>query len=863
MHLQKNVLHYYVDLLRINDGDHSVDERTELRVNALHNIIRTMKNARHNMICGEDFNNLDWGNIPFNGIYWSERGKNPCSFMKCNINEWNFMSGHTGEIVRLLFAADCIISGDVNGAIIIWNLNNGLMRFKYDIGPGSVEFLLCYRNALISISSAGKIVGLDLNTGHELYHFYVNSKILLCTLSNSHNCVIIHTSYYYTKSTRIGSRFIAFDAFSGKFLPNEIRTDDFEAVKLVTNNHGDTLAMSKKSVIAFNYLKSNTYQVVTTFPSESINSIHDIAVESDGEGGLITVEGAINASSMMWNEKNHQPKFIIYHSFTNPDGSYVKHPSIKVGWVDWGDEDGFGSDFDGEWCMRDKKGADWVCEEEDAFIDVLLSKCGNSYIIEKKLGYELYKSESQEKLCSFTYDDLKTLLSNQSNTIKNIQFDLQEIYSYPSLLIEILYDFTHIYANKVFIDCHNRNFILYDGVQLLANLSPSIVNEINRVELNPHSIIALSSNLNYAVTGDSIGNLSLYDTHNGARMLFIPGYHEFSAKKTYASQDCFFACYENVLFVWDSNMQLKYTHVFAEKMIYSSVLSYPNFCVIITENDKIYLWDIQDEKGNIYQLNNKITAFAIIMETNSIVFAMKDGNCVNLNLLNGAKVECEYPISFNERVIKEILPTTDGSVCIMHNGDLSVVCWDIIRNQMYKLPPHTDFIKGISVIGKKCSGNGVDFFDLTEYVSDESIKWEWITTEKETQTHNAFKRLYPIYDIHIENCNFNYSKCSPAVKQVLYQQHAVIENHGEKCRKLSDSELATLESYISNTIIKSVIDGTVDAANALRFSYTMIGSTFKECQTIELSSDDISRINECIANDDLNGIISILSSYIL
>lgn len=62
MLLQKNVLHDYVNILRMKESEDRTSEQSESCVRALHNIIRTMKMSRHDKICGEDFSRLDWGN---------------------------------------------------------------------------------------------------------------------------------------------------------------------------------------------------------------------------------------------------------------------------------------------------------------------------------------------------------------------------------------------------------------------------------------------------------------------------------------------------------------------------------------------------------------------------------------------------------------------------------------------------------------------------------------------------------------------------------------------------------------------------------------------------------------------------------
>jgi len=127
MIIKKNILHYYVDLLRLRDSEHRSRNQTDSCVNALHNIIRTMMNARHNIICAEDFTALDWGTISFNNIDFSNNGEMPCDFSHSFINRWNFIFGHQGRIKNFFYipTIDKLLTYS-NKEIIFWNLATNL-----------------------------------------------------------------------------------------------------------------------------------------------------------------------------------------------------------------------------------------------------------------------------------------------------------------------------------------------------------------------------------------------------------------------------------------------------------------------------------------------------------------------------------------------------------------------------------------------------------------------------------------------------------------------------------------------------------------------------------------------------------------
>lgn len=126
--MYKNILHYYVDLLRVTERKvHAVDIASQC-VTSLYNTIRIMRYARHDLICGEDFSNLNFGNIPFNGIKFSLNGVMPCCFDGCMLNVWNLMSGHVGGIKRVAFSADGVFAVTLgkDEDVILWNVENGL-----------------------------------------------------------------------------------------------------------------------------------------------------------------------------------------------------------------------------------------------------------------------------------------------------------------------------------------------------------------------------------------------------------------------------------------------------------------------------------------------------------------------------------------------------------------------------------------------------------------------------------------------------------------------------------------------------------------------------------------------------------------
>lgn len=127
MNIQKNILHYYVDLLRIRNGKtRTADERNNC-INALHNVIRTVSCTRHNHVCAEDFTYLDWGTISFDDIDFSLNGKHPCAFSNSIINRWNFVVGLQDSLNDFFYISSInklIVYSDKE--IVFWDLKTKL-----------------------------------------------------------------------------------------------------------------------------------------------------------------------------------------------------------------------------------------------------------------------------------------------------------------------------------------------------------------------------------------------------------------------------------------------------------------------------------------------------------------------------------------------------------------------------------------------------------------------------------------------------------------------------------------------------------------------------------------------------------------
>lgn len=179
--IKKNELHDYVDLLRGKEWSETG--------NALYNVIRTMRLSRHDKVCGEDFSQLDFGNIPFNGVHFSLNGEYPCDFTECILNELNFKSGHSGSVTSVAWSADgkYVLTGSHDCTAILWEAESGLMVRKF---VGHTDWIITAvaispvesDHLCAAGSNHGTVIIWSMNTGKpvhahplEYYSYCINS----------------------------------------------------------------------------------------------------------------------------------------------------------------------------------------------------------------------------------------------------------------------------------------------------------------------------------------------------------------------------------------------------------------------------------------------------------------------------------------------------------------------------------------------------------------------------------------------------------------------------------------------------------------------------------------------------------------
>lgn len=184
MKIEKNVLHYYIDLLRTRNVEERNWSETDSRVNALYNAIRTMKHSRKSIVCGEDLSYLDFGYIPLNEIYWNKPGASPTIFRNSFMSEVNFRSGHCRRIWNTVFnhSNDMLMSSGQENSVILWNIGSGLAkhRWMFDRKINSLRF--SPDDSLCLIATGDKIYIFDSHT-------YENKAVLNLTDSSDKSVI--------------------------------------------------------------------------------------------------------------------------------------------------------------------------------------------------------------------------------------------------------------------------------------------------------------------------------------------------------------------------------------------------------------------------------------------------------------------------------------------------------------------------------------------------------------------------------------------------------------------------------------------------------------------------------------------------
>ena len=321
--MHETVLDHYVDLLRGRTWDETGG--------ALYNVIRTMRMARHDKICGEDLTQLDWGSIPFAGIQFSAEGAPASCFDGGKFHEWNFMTGHSGGITSVAYSpkGDLVATASNDGTVILWEPFSGLM----------VQKLVGHTNAVISvrftldgsycITSSWDGTGKKWMIADGVFfpkasYYYSSSGLSYCSVRSPDGKYVLDGSFLYSK----------------QFEATLMSMETFKSITL--NRHTDhviSVAFSSDSQFCLTGSKDGTAmlwkvengQYIRTL-NEHCEAVYSVAFSYDG---LYCLTGSSDKTAKLWDLKNGTCLITLKgHTDTitsvsfSPDGKYCLTGSL-------------------------------------------------------------------------------------------------------------------------------------------------------------------------------------------------------------------------------------------------------------------------------------------------------------------------------------------------------------------------------------------------------------------------------------------------------------------------------------------------------------------------------------------------------
>mgnify|MGYP004547758611 CR=1 FL=1 len=225
--IQKNVLHYYVNLLRQKTW-----EETD---GALHNIIRTMRMSRNDKICLEDLSDLDFGNISLSNTDYSYNGHMPSIFDRSRLGYMNFFTGHYDEYVSLAITSDsknCITEG--SDGTVMWDINTGAMVGK--CGSHIADFHnVVLANGVLKGADESEY-NLIKSSSERMLQLFEENEELIAVTPNHRKCITV----YWDSGSGFPTKVIIWDIVNRKKL-HTIDAYDFDSIAVTP----DSIALPK------------------------------------------------------------------------------------------------------------------------------------------------------------------------------------------------------------------------------------------------------------------------------------------------------------------------------------------------------------------------------------------------------------------------------------------------------------------------------------------------------------------------------------------------------------------------------------------------------------------------------------------
>lgn len=234
--IQKNELHYFIELFRKKDCRECGD--------ALNNVIHTMSLCRHRKICDEDFSDLDFVKVPLNAIAFSIQNKHQSNFEGCSLSEFNFLGGHSADVISLAWSEDerYIATGDEDGNIIIWDTKSLLMKQVLHAHSAAVNSIVFSSSTkyLLSGSSDKSIKLWDIDENQCLIEIDNQSAVTTLAFSSDQERVLVGYQNGTAKLWNLKSQ-KCLKIMRGHGYPVSIVTFSPSDDYMLTGNIGETL----------------------------------------------------------------------------------------------------------------------------------------------------------------------------------------------------------------------------------------------------------------------------------------------------------------------------------------------------------------------------------------------------------------------------------------------------------------------------------------------------------------------------------------------------------------------------------------------------------------------------------------------
>ena len=758
--MKQNLLRYYVSLLRTNKDTQVSSERKEQCVTALHNAIRTMCFSRKNKICGENFSNLDFGNIPLNGIKFSIDGSAPCSFGGSTLHEWNLYSGHRYPVMSAVFSGNgkYIITLDEEGEVIVWNVENRIIHNQYSIGvyQNQPDFPISTYSAIISQNGNFFATSCKYVSEQNIYLYgrkHITTEIIEIWQTSTGNHHPIPQKYEWESFSPVmvfthderylltgyhDHRAVMWDTSNGDFVRAFVGHE--KGITAVGFSVDDTLCITGSADNTAKIWNSKTGECIQTLKKNGhLNSITAVAISKDKSYYLT---GDEEGTAKLWTS----------------DGK------CKYTWDNY------------------KSGIIKVC---------FTSNCRQCATISNDNTIRLWSIETYNLIISTEWMDDKAYSLSLFNTSDIFDRNYLFLYDNGFMIKElesnlIIYDFKYhncyakrfsISKNYFFIVCGKNHVMLFDKLLKKEIFNLDISNKFGDLEnldisfdeqyfvtcfRNSNIIIIYNMNTKRPIriidNCSNIVNVSFVPNHDWLFVLLSDGIGKCIDVKT---GDC--------ICVFDGS---KYK---SKSTIHSSVINISHdgeYCFCCYSRGKFVLWKFGSRKPiHIFEFENVDPPF--FLSVSSKYCAIIDERLRIWNIKD-------------ERYIQKV---GSGKISMFHflgDGDYYVIGWDNSHSGWDDSYYNADRKVNVIVkLHKSETGELIKIF-RTEKLLFGSIKWQFpyyfcfndnyvdvyeldcFSSEDEIMS-NYIGRFYMIDDLNVKGCDFSNIDADDIIKEILSQ----------------------------------------------------------------------------------------------